>query len=653
MPLIQATRARQTSAASGSSAPSSSRAGSGWSPTRSPTRSGSSCRPAAAGPAGASRRRACTAPASTRSQVGDVTLHAGHRQPHHLRRPTPSSPSTSPTRARTTRSTSTSSLRIDGGPKPIRVTENVPSVAAGRDRHGLARARHAAAVRHAGDDQRRGQAGARRAEDGQQQRRVRRAVLAAVAVARSLWRRERPDGPGRDRRPVGGRARPPRAHARRRCSPCGSGGCAPPSRSCSAAPGARTSSPTPRGCRRRSGSCTTGSRRSPSGSRRAMAEAEDRLDGAIAYRALVRYDAYGELSGPPVRLARAARRGAQRRRAVLDRPPRHGAAVLQAGHRRARRAPALAGGGRGDPARARGRARLPRCSRTDARRLPRAAGHQLPRRARRRRRWTASRVAFPRVAAVVRAVAGRRGRARRSSRWRTRARAPSGATLDALVFDAPDVRDRRRARPRRARYCLTRRAERDRARRGPHRCTPIRRRSRQCAALPGAQLPGAAIVAEPSTADAVRAVAEGGALAGAAPHAAIGTRHAARLYGATVLPRGSRTTRTTPPASPGSRAPATAPRPAAGPDTRPRSCSGAAATWPPGWLVRLPHRVLLARRSTSPGSSRARGGSGSATTCSSAIWPGRLRDPAVAAAIAGLRAHCEAVRVLGSFPRRG
>ena len=28
-----------------------------------------------------------------------------------------------------------------------------------------------------------------------------------------------------------------------------------------------------------------------------MGEAEHRLDGAIAYRALVRYDAYGELSG--------------------------------------------------------------------------------------------------------------------------------------------------------------------------------------------------------------------------------------------------------------------------------------------------------------------------------------------------------------------
>jgi hypothetical protein len=28
-----------------------------------------------------------------------------------------------------------------------------------------------------------------------------------------------------------------------------------------------------------------------------MAAAEDRLDGAIAYRSLVRYDAYGEMSG--------------------------------------------------------------------------------------------------------------------------------------------------------------------------------------------------------------------------------------------------------------------------------------------------------------------------------------------------------------------
>ena len=62
-----------------------------------------------------------------------------------------------------------------------------------------------------------------------------------------------------------------------------------------------------------------------------MAAAEDRLDGAIAYRALVRYDAYGEMSGPPVDVARPARRRPQRGRAVLHRPPRHGPHVLQAG----------------------------------------------------------------------------------------------------------------------------------------------------------------------------------------------------------------------------------------------------------------------------------------------------------------------------------
>jgi hypothetical protein len=34
-----------------------------------------------------------------------------------------------------------------------------------------------------------------------------------------------------------------------------------------------------------------------SGMHERMARAEDRLDGAVAYRALVRYDAYGEMSG--------------------------------------------------------------------------------------------------------------------------------------------------------------------------------------------------------------------------------------------------------------------------------------------------------------------------------------------------------------------
>ena len=58
-----------------------------------------------------------------------------------------------------------------------------------------------------------------------------------------------------------------------------------------------------------------------------MAAAEDRLDGAIAYRALVRYDAYGEMSGhqsTSLALLDATTTG----RAVVDRPSRHGPAVL-------------------------------------------------------------------------------------------------------------------------------------------------------------------------------------------------------------------------------------------------------------------------------------------------------------------------------------
>jgi hypothetical protein len=56
-----------------------------------------------------------------------------------------------------------------------------------------------------------------------------------------------------------------------------------------------------------------------------MEAAEARLDGAIAYRALVRYDAYGELSGHQsmtVALLDAHRNGDG---ALLHRAPRHGA----------------------------------------------------------------------------------------------------------------------------------------------------------------------------------------------------------------------------------------------------------------------------------------------------------------------------------------
>ena len=55
--------------------------------------------------------------------------------------------------------------------------------------------------------------------------------------------------------------------------------------------------PRRRACRRRSSSCATGSRRPPRGSTSASARAERRIDGCVAYTALIRYDAYGEMSG--------------------------------------------------------------------------------------------------------------------------------------------------------------------------------------------------------------------------------------------------------------------------------------------------------------------------------------------------------------------
>ena len=58
-----------------------------------------------------------------------------------------------------------------------------------------------------------------------------------------------------------------------------------------------TSSPTPPRCSRRSTRCTSASRRSPASVDQRLGDAEGRLDGAIAYRSLVRYDAYGELTG--------------------------------------------------------------------------------------------------------------------------------------------------------------------------------------------------------------------------------------------------------------------------------------------------------------------------------------------------------------------
>jgi len=290
-----------------------------------------------------------------------------------------------------------------------------------------------------------------------------------------------------------------------------------------------------------------------------------------------------------------------------------------------------------------------------------------------------------------------------------------GATLDALVFDAPDVLIVGEL-VHRVSYCL--------AAAEPIAPDEVRtvhshpQATGQCARFLAEQLPAAVVVSAASTADAVRAVAEGGALAGAAPHAAIGTRHAARLYGATVLAVGiedeaENATRfawiarapvaatpsppDTVPSPPGtmSRPPATAappPRETAAPPP-----PGTAASSPPATAASSPP----ATAASSPPATAAPPPPGTAASSPPAVktalvfWgggdlaPGWLVDcltefssrainltriesrprrvglghymffcdlegaasnPDVAAAIARLRSHCEAVRVLGSFP---
>jgi prephenate dehydratase len=224
------------------------------------------------------------------------------------------------------------------------------------------------------------------------------------------------------------------------------------------------------------------------------------------------------------------------------------------------------------------------------------------------------------------------------------------ATLDALVFDAPDVVIVGEL-VHQVTYCLL--AEEAMA---PDEVRTVHSHPQaigQCAEFLRRQLPGAAIVAESSTADAVRAVAEGGALAGAEPHAAIGTRHAARLYGAEILAEGieddpDNATRFAWLAHEGSD-----PHAAAIESTS-AAFKTALVFWgggdlSPGWLVACltefsSRAISLTRIESRP---RRVGLGHYMFFCD---LTGAASNPDVAAAIAGLGAHCEAVRVLGSFP---
>jgi prephenate dehydratase len=235
-----------------------------------------------------------------------------------------------------------------------------------------------------------------------------------------------------------------------------------------------------------------------------------------------------------------------------------------------------------------------------------------------------------------------------------------GATLDALVFEAPDVvmvGEHVHA----VTYCLAAEEwiEPDEVRTVHSHPQALG----QCAGFLRAQLPGAATVAERSTADAMRAVADGGTLAGAEPHAAIGTRHAARLYGAVVLAEGieddvANETRFAWIARAGSAIEADGVPQARGGARRPGAAPAAVKTalvfWgggdvTPGWLVDCltefsSRAINLTRIESRP---RRVGLGHYMFFCD---LEGAASNPSVAAAIAALRARCESVRVLGSFP---
>ena len=225
-----------------------------------------------------------------------------------------------------------------------------------------------------------------------------------------------------------------------------------------------------------------------------------------------------------------------------------------------------------------------------------------------------------------------------------------GATLDALVFDAPDVAIVGEL-VHRVSYCL--------AAAEPVAPDEVRtvhshpQATAQCAGFLNDRMPGATIVAASSTADAVRAVAEGDILAGPPPHAAIGTLHAAELYGGIVLAEGieddaENATRFAWIARREGGDPAHAPSDGAAAPTKTALVFWGAGDRAPGWLVAClsefaSREINLTRIESRP---RRIGLGHYMFFCDFLGDPG---DPAVADAVAGLRTHCEAVRVLGSF----
>jgi prephenate dehydratase len=214
------------------------------------------------------------------------------------------------------------------------------------------------------------------------------------------------------------------------------------------------------------------------------------------------------------------------------------------------------------------------------------------------------------------------------------------ATLDAIVFDTEDiviVGELRHP----VHFCLLAPGPLDLA--DVRLVVSIPQASGQCARFLRETLPGARVVAAPSTADAVRHVA-GGTEPGAA---ALGTRWAAELYDCTILRENvedhpDNETRFVWLARAGT---------AAGDGDRFKTAlmfwgAGSAG---PGWLVRClsefaAREINLTRIESRPLRQRL------GEYMFFLDLDGRLEDERVAAAVAALRSHADVVRVLGSFP---
>jgi prephenate dehydratase len=174
----------------------------------------------------------------------------------------------------------------------------------------------------------------------------------------------------------------------------------------------------------------------------------------------------------------------------------------------------------------------------------------------------------------------------------------------------------------------------------------------QCSVFLRRELPHARILAASSTAEAVRTVARGEE----PTRAALGTALAARIYGGTVIREGvqdrdDNETRFVWLARERADATLTPPplRAQVGGEWKTSLVFWGAGADRPGWLVRCLDEfarrdINLTKIESRP--RRERLGS----YMFFADLSGRLEEPSVAAAIAGVRAVCEEVRVLGSYP---